>query len=121
MAAAAPRLKVLLVDDDALVLRSFERVLSRQHDVTVACDAERARALLAATTFDVVVSDHTMPGESGLALLQHVAASAPGTRRVMVTGHASAEVHEAANRGDLHALLDKPVGLQDLLAAVRGG
>src|SRR6266850_5134106 len=60
---------LLVVDDDARLRDLLRRYLSENgFRVTVAADAEEARANLASFTFDLIVLDVMMPGESGLDL-----------------------------------------------------
>jgi len=60
---------ILVVDDDRRLRDLLQRYLSDQgFRVTVAQGAEEARAKLAALTFDLLVLDIMMPGESGLEL-----------------------------------------------------
>ncbi len=87
--------RILLVDDDLAVRSALARVLSFGHEVTT---AESVRAALAeitgaATSFDVVVCDVVMPGESGLVLQSAVAAIDPALARrfVFITGGTTSE------------------------------
>src|SRR5881394_1357716 len=60
---------LLVVDDDARLRDLLRRYLSENgFRVTVAADAKEARANLASFTFDLIVLDVMMPGESGLDL-----------------------------------------------------
>ncbi len=60
---------VLVVDDDARLLRLLQRFLSENgFRITIAMDAEAARKILAVTQPDAMVADITMPGEDGLSL-----------------------------------------------------
>src|SRR5439155_11438300 len=60
---------LLVVDDDARLRDLLRRYLSEHgFRVTVAADAKEARANLASFTFDLIVLDVMMPGESGLDL-----------------------------------------------------
>lgn len=62
---------VLIVDDDKRIRSLLQRYLSsNDYRVTMAADAEQARAHLKGLTFDIIVLDVMMPGEDGLALTQ---------------------------------------------------
>ena len=87
--AAAPpeRLRVLLVDDNASVLRFLASAFSSNHcQVTTAGTAEQALEQLGDDPFHLVVSDIKMPGLSGLDLLRAVKGKQPGTPVVLITG-----------------------------------
>src|SRR3712207_9437788 len=62
---------LLVVDDDARLRALLQRFLSEQgFRVSVAADAAAARAALASVSFDLLVLDVMMPGESGLELAE---------------------------------------------------
>lgn len=111
--------RLLIVDDEVLVCRSLARALRRTVDVSTAENASQARELLAAHTFDVILSDLNMPGENGLQLLASVAAQYPLVRRVLMTG-GEPELNDTPHGPDLiHATLTKPFDL-DHAAVVLG-
>lgn len=69
----AARARILLVDDDAAVLRSMERPLTKAgYEVETAPDGLVAIEMLRQRTFDTVVSDLSMPGMNGTDLLRAV-------------------------------------------------
>lgn len=105
--AALPRL--LLVDDEPLVLAALERVLRRWAQVTEAATAPEALVRLSRATFDVVVSDYRLGEGDGLALLRVVAARWPQTARVLHTANSPATIMEALAEGVVHAVAEKPV------------
>ncbi|WP_376096812.1 ATP-binding protein [Roseomonas sp. CCTCC AB2023176] len=100
-APAAPdrRLSVLVVDDDPLVLAStVALVTDLGHEATAADSAEAAlRALRAGAVPDVIVTDHAMPGVTGLDLARRVAASRPGLPVILASGYADLEDGAAAD------------------------
>src|SRR5437879_13821974 len=85
--AHAERLRVLLVDDNASVLRFLASAFSSNGcQVTTASTAELALEQLSDDPYDLVVSDIKMPGLSGLDLLRAVKGKQPGTPVVLLTG-----------------------------------
>jgi len=81
----APR--ILLVDDEAEILRLLTRRLTRQgYAITTAADSNQALALLAEEIFDLAILDFMMPGATGLELAEHCRAWYPGLRILMLTG-----------------------------------
>lgn len=71
--STASRGRILLVDDDPLVLKGFARILGAAGFETVSCDtAAAALGHFAQETLDAIVSDVAMPGLSGLDLLRAV-------------------------------------------------
>ena len=93
-AASGARRRVLVVDDDALVVRAVVRSLSNAFDVTTAASAAEALARLeAGERFDAVVCDLMMPQMSGMELHARVGALDPALARRMlfITGGAFTE------------------------------
>jgi PAS domain S-box-containing protein len=88
-------LRVLCVDDDPQAVDVTESYLERELDqVTVlrAVDGDDALSTLDAEPVDCVVSDHDMPGTTGLELLRTVRARHPELPFVLFTGKGSEEV-----------------------------
>jgi two-component system NtrC family sensor kinase len=119
MTHTGTRTTILIVDDEAPVCEGLALRLRRQHRVLTATTADQALATLRAEAVDVVVVDHQMPGRSGLELLRLARDRFPGTGRVMLTGHASADLAiKASNEGEVHRFLVKPVDPAELEVAV---
>ena len=111
--------RVLIVDDEELILRSLSRLLVRAgYDVVAHTSVAAARAALAAAPVDVVVTDLRVAGTSGLTLLATTSAMDPAPRVIVFSGLASTEDIAAAMRAGAVAVVRKPVVPADLLAAV---
>lgn len=68
-------IRVLVVDDHALIREGLRKVFRRESDIEVvgeACNAAEAVAMVRETVPDVVVMDFTMPGRSGLDAMQQI-------------------------------------------------
>jgi len=82
------KLQVLVIDDDAVVGRSFDRVLSdKGYEVSTAVSGEQAMETLENTNFDVVFTDIKMPGMDGLEVTERIKAKCPWTPVVVITGY----------------------------------
>ena len=80
--------KVLVVDDDPVVLKSIDRVLSgKGYAVITAANGEEALRKLNEEKYDVVYTDIRMPGISGLEVAEQVKARRPWTPVVIMTGY----------------------------------
>lgn len=122
--AAAPEvLRVLVVDDNASLLRFLVSAFSANGcTVTQAAAAEQALALITEHSFDLVVSDIKMPGLSGLDLLRAVKGKLPGTPVVLITGNPSVNSAVFGLRHGAYDYLPKPFSIrevQELLARIR--
>ncbi len=113
---------VLFVDDDAMVCRSMGKCLDRVGFRTViVMSAEEALARIGTERFDVVVTDHNMPGMSGTELIERLMERDPTLRgRVILT---SGDLHSEANEALMVRTgakrLQKPFQVAELALAVR--
>ena len=109
-------LRVLLVDDDPLVLASTAGILEELgHDVVAVEGGEQALALLRdGPAVDVVVTDYGMPGMTGLDLAEAARAVLPGLPVVLATGYG--DTPEPGISGV--TTLRKPFGQEPLTAAI---
>ena len=104
------RASILVVDDDDNARHGLGLSLrSCGYRVSFAASAEAALDLLRLEPVDVVISDHRMPGMSGLEFLKLVHDRHPDTIRIMLTGHADMEMAiKAINHGEIYRFLTKP-------------
>ena len=113
--AEPERLRVLLVDDNASVLRFLVSAFTSNHcDVTTGSTAEQALDQLGDDPFDLVVSDIKMPGLSGLDLLRAVKGRQPGTPVVLITGVPSVNSAVFGLRHGAYDYLPKPFSVTEV-------
>jgi len=116
----AERLRVLLVDDNASVLRFLASAFSsNQCQVTTAGTAEQALEQLSDDPFDLVVSDIKMPGLSGLDLLRAVKGKQPGTPVVLITGVPSVNSAVFGLRHGAYDYLPKPFSVSEVKELIK--
>ena len=100
--------KILIVDDDDLVLACFERMLSRHFNIETAMGPDAAlEAISANGPYAVVLSDLRMPGMNGVQLLQKVKTIAPNIVGVVLSGNVETGDVESASQ-TVFRILDKP-------------
>ena len=118
---AATRKRILVVDDDPVVLQALCRVIGvLEADVQTASDPERGLALFASGCFDLVIADERMPKMSGLDMLTRVRAAQPRLPTILLTGHADpASFIRAYERCGVFRYLTKPWDNMDLIGTVR--
>lgn len=103
--------KVLVVDDDAVVGKSFDRVLSARkgYVVTTVESAHEALERMREQSFDVVFADIKMPGMDGIELTERVKASQPWTPVVIITGFGTKENETRAKAAGVSEFVRKPL------------
>jgi DNA-binding NtrC family response regulator len=77
---------ILVVDDDEVIRDTLCELLSTNYSCQTVDTAEEALARLKAQPFDVVLTDISMPGLSGMELLSRVVELYPGTRVIIISG-----------------------------------
>ena len=112
----ATRLRILVVDDEAMVLRVLGQLLSHHYDVTTAEGIAPARALLEKDDFDVVLCDMMMLDGTGTDLYAWAAEHRPGLseRFVFMTGGAFTPKAREFLNGTKARRLGKPFQLREL-------
>jgi serine phosphatase RsbU (regulator of sigma subunit) len=113
--------KVLLVDDDAMVLAGLKRQLRNQFNVDTALSGEDAlKQVLENGPYAVIVSDFMMPGMNGIEFLSRVKKSNPDTVRMMLTGTADMPTAiRAVNEGSIFQFHPKPCPANTLCQAIQ--
>jgi CheY-like chemotaxis protein/GAF domain-containing protein len=115
-AACGPAM-ILLIEDDDLVRQTFEDALSFEgHRVTAVGSAQRALTALDEQHFDLVITDLSMPGMSGLELARRVKQREVAIPVVLISGWVQDDRQVAAAGIDL--VVGKPCAIEELLAAV---
>jgi len=104
------KLQVLVIDDDAVVGRSFDRVLSEKgYQVSTALSGEEALETIRETDFDVVFTDIKMPGMDGLEVAERIKARCPWTPVVVITGYGTEENEAQASVLGVSGFVHKPL------------
>lgn len=111
---------VLLVDDEAPILRALQRTLRPLGCEVVCCeDPYLALELLERQRVELVISDMRMPQMAGEAFLEVVAQRWPETERMVLTGYADITASiEAINRGGISRFMLKPWQDEEVVRAV---
>lgn len=121
-AVDACRIRVLVVDDQALIRRGMTLMLSMETDMEVvgqACDGVEAVELAERLRPDVVLMDLHMPRKGGVAATREITRFLPQTHVLVLTTLDDDETVFAAVRAGAHAYLLKDAGEDELLETVR--
>lgn len=120
--APTRRARILAIDDEALLLTAYRRMMRRLHDIEISSGGRQALRLLEQDRrFDVVLCDLLMPHFSGMDLHREVAARWPGLakRFVFLTGDAFTPAARRFLEESGCSWLEKPVD-RDVLVRVIG-
>ena len=118
-AAAAPA-RLLVVDDDADLLRLLAmRLQATGYDVATADSVAAARSRLGVERFDLVVSDVRLPDGDGLALFEDIRRQHPALPVILLTAHGTIPDAVEATALGVAGYLTKPFDSQALLQGIR--
>ena len=111
---------ILVVDDEEQVRRLLNRTLSKvEYTCTLAADGAEARKCLDEQTFDLVLCDVKMPGESGIDLTKHIAAAHGDTAVIMLTAVDDPKTADAAIEAGTYGYIIKPFNPNELIINIR--
>ena len=111
--------RILIVDDEVEITEILADLLSEEYACLRAASAEEALAHLHESEFQLVISDITMPGMSGLDMIPHIKALSPDTVVVMISGMQTVESAIGALRLGAFDYLMKPFDLRQVEAVVK--
>jgi DNA-binding NtrC family response regulator len=112
--------RVLIVDDDRFIQATASAALDGMgYHLFLADDVQGAVAVLREEPVDVIVTDHLLPGATGLSLLSTMREHLPEPKRILMTGHADVGLAlDAINQAQVFRLLRKPLDPAALRLAV---
>ncbi len=116
MPAASGR--ILIVDDEPLILEALTAALAPPHEVLRARTGSDAVELLRHQPLDLVLLDYVLPDVSGIAILRAIKQFFPQVLVMLITGFGSEDIAVEAFRAGARDYLRKPISLRDLLTRV---
>ena len=111
--------KLLIAEDEKIIRLLIKKALGDRFDFE---EAENGRAALAkaqSNEFDCVITDVKMPGMDGLELLTSLRRIKPEAKVIVMTG-SGPELLLSAKAGGAYSTLEKPFGINELMATVSG-
>jgi two-component system, NtrC family, response regulator AtoC len=112
--------RVLLVDDDASMCELLQARLSKRGFAPeYRTSGEAALQALAESDFEVVVTDISMPGLSGIELCERIVANHPNVPVVVVTAFGSLDTAIAAIRAGAYDFINKPFEIEEMVFALQ--
>ena len=115
--------KILLVDDDAMLLAGMKRHLRNRFRIETALSGAEALKMIETNgPYAVIVSDFAMPEMNGIEFLSRIKQTYPGTVRMMLTGSSDMTIAvKAVNEGSIFKYLLKPCAAETLREALETG
>src|SRR5437868_9830970 len=114
--------QVLVVDDEEDLRKAIVDILTLDgFDVDQAGSAEEAAEKLSQTAYDVLITDHNLPGRTGVELLEESLVRYPEIIGVVITGYGTIETAVSAIKKGAYNYLTKPFKLVELPIMVRKG
>lgn len=113
------KLRVMIVDDEPIVGKRLTPALAKHgFEVEAFVDPREALARLQEQAFDIVVTDLRMEEVDGIGVLEHVMASCPNTRVILITGYATVEVAREALVKGAFDFIAKPFKPKELRGVI---
>ena len=110
---------VLVVDDEPISRDVISRYLmSDGHSVVTAINAHEALERMKSESFDLLITDHAMPGMNGIQFAATVRRMQPDQPILLVTGFDEGRVDASTFEGDVDLVMRKPVPRSDLRRAL---
>lgn len=111
--------KILVIDDEAIVRVSCERVLKPAgYEVVMTPKGSEALALLKQDKYDLVLTDLKMPDMDGLDVLKNIKSSWPDMIVIIITGYGTISTAVQAIKLGAFEYIEKPFTPEDILNAV---
>lgn len=112
---------VLFVDDEIFNLSSFRANFRKDFNVFLADSAEQAYEVLNENEIHVVISDHRMPGKTGVEFLSSLIVKHPASIRILLTGCSDVDIIvNAINQGQVYRYMTKPWDKEEVTSTVMG-
>ncbi len=116
------REQVLVVDDEEDLRKAIVDILTLDgFDVDQAGSAEESAEKLSQTVYDVLITDHNLPGKTGVELLEESLVRYPEIIGIIITGYGTIETAVNAMKKGAYNYLAKPFKLVELPVMVRKG
>jgi response regulator RpfG family c-di-GMP phosphodiesterase len=113
--------RLLIVDDDRLIVLMLTDLFSEQYEIISATDGARAIELLHEHEFVGVLSDQMMPRVAGTEVLKEALAVQPNAVRILVTAtDRVADISDAVNQAHVHRVIVKPFRALEVSGIVDG-
>ncbi len=119
MAARSPKYRILVVEDEPSVLTTYCMILKQKgYEVVAAASSQEARRALDQNRLDLLLCDLSLEEkDSGFEVIQYARHHRPELPSLLLTGYASRDVSERAQRENVSVLF-KPIDIQEFLDTI---
>lgn len=108
--------KILIIDDDELILNALSNLLHHAgHVLFITADGPRSIDLYRQNEPDVVILDVGLPTTSGLDVLTSIREINPEAKVIMISGYTTAKAIAEAKEKGAYAFLEKPFEIKTLI------
>lgn len=117
--------KILVIDDEELIIRSLSRLLEKNgYEVFIAKNGHDAIVMSEEEDFDLILADIRMPGINGIEAVKQICENRAKTKLkkipiIFITGYADELSEEAAKTLTPAAYMYKPFDIEELVAKIR--
>lgn len=111
--------RILIIDDDEIVRKSCEKVLSPEYLTVSAESGKDGLKLLSKKTFDLVLTDLRMPDMDGIEVLKKIKEAWPDIEVIVITGYGTVKSAIEAIRYGAYDYVEKPFSPEELLNVVK--
>jgi DNA-binding NarL/FixJ family response regulator len=121
-AEAKPRISIVLVEDHAILREGLKALIEIESDFQVVgefCSVEASLDGIRELQPDIVITDISLPGRSGIELLGEIRRLSPRTRKMVLTAHDNEECIRAAMSADADGYVLKSANSAELHRAIR--
>jgi len=114
------RTKLLIVDDETIILDVLKRLLRTEFEIFTASSGAHGLELFREKQPDIILSDQRMAGMTGIEMLKQIQKEKPTTQRILLTGYTDiGAAIEAINHHLLFRYVRKPWDNEELIAILR--
>ena len=117
--------KILLIDDDRLILMTLKRVLTNQgYNVTPVLSGLAALNRIERAEFDLIISDIKMPNMDGIETVKRIREylsqnNKPSIPEIFITAYAKEDIYQKALELNAFSYIEKPFDIKTLQDAVK--
>ncbi len=112
--------RILIADDEPMTLELIiEHLQAEGYEVEVVASGEEAVSAARNNSFNVLLTDLSMPGMSGIELLAHFTGKYPETLVIVLTGYGTIETAVEAMKRGAYDYLSKPANIDEILLTLK--